>query len=165
MSHDHPTLLVPPGPVRPGPTAHTVLRPAVATRIMGGFWQRRREVNARVGIPQGPRLLESAGNLHNLRLAAATAAGSTAAVGAGVSADDFRGDYPFMDSDVYKWLEAAAWQLGGAGPQEDAGLAEEAERIIALVAAAQEPDGYLNTWFQVTKGGRRYEDLRWGHEL
>ncbi|MET9121001.1 beta-L-arabinofuranosidase domain-containing protein [Streptomyces sp. NPDC004528] len=217
------------GPVRLGPDACSVLRPAVAASITGGFWHRRRRVNAEVGIPQGPALLESAGNLHDLRLAAGTAVG------------EFRGDYPFMDSDVYKWLEAASWQLGqdrtgdlrrdaatgpaagaapasnaavapgadprsegtvaavapgagprpeeavalvgpgasGSGPQSDAALAavssgdgsatarlsEQVDRIIALVAAAQHPDGYLNTWFQVTKGGRRYQDLRWGHEL
>jgi DUF1680 family protein len=163
------------GPVLLGPGAHTALRPAAAAAIEGGFWQVRRAVNARAGIPQGPRLLESAGNLHDLRLAAGTAQG------------DFRGDYPFMDSDVYKWLEAASWQLGqavpdagsdpgsgagtGSGPDAEdaagrrAALAREVDRIIALVADAQQPDGYLNTWFQVTKGGARYQDLRWGHEL
>ncbi|MFF7159758.1 beta-L-arabinofuranosidase domain-containing protein [Streptomyces sp. NPDC008139] len=153
MSHSNPTPPAPAGPVRLGPEARTALVPAAAADILGGFWHGRQEVNARVGIPQGPRLLESAGNLHNLRLAAGTAQGA------------FRGDYPFMDSDVYKWLEAASWQLGPSGTPDDVELAAEVDRITALVAAAQEPDGYLNTWFQVTKDGRRYEDLRWGHEL
>ncbi|NUP36871.1 MAG: glycoside hydrolase family 127 protein [Streptomyces sp.] len=149
------------GPVLLGPGAHTALRPAAAATIEGGFWHARRAVNARASIPQGPQLLESAGNLHDLRLAAGTAEGA------------FRGDYPFMDSDVYKWLEAASWQLGqSAGDGGDAAdtaarseLAREVDRIIALVADAQQPDGYLNTWFQVTRGGERYQDLRWGHEL
>ncbi|MBD0734878.1 glycoside hydrolase family 127 protein [Streptomyces sp. CBMA29] len=153
MSHSKPTPLVPAGPVRPGRGAAVALRPVVAADVTGGFWHGRREVNARVGIPQGPRLLESAGNLHNLRLAAHTARGA------------FRGDYPFMDSDVYKWLEAAAWRLGASGGAADVELAAQVDRITALVADAQQPDGYLNTWFQVTKDGRRYEDLRWGHEL
>jgi DUF1680 family protein len=137
------------GPVRLGPDARTALRPAVAG-IDAGFWHTRREVNARTSLPQGPELLESAGNLHNLRLAAGTAEG------------EFRGAYPFVDTDVYKWLEAAAWQLA----QEPGGeLGGHVERITELVAAAQEPDGYLNTWFQLVKGGERYQDLRWGHEL
>lgn len=153
MSHSRPAPSVPAGPVRPGPGARAALRPAADADITGGFWHGRREVNARVGIPQGPQLLESAGNLHNLRLAAGTAEGA------------FQGDYPFMDSDVYKWLEAAAWQLGTSGTTADPALTADVERIAALVAGAQQPDGYLNTWFQVTKGGRRYEDLRWGHEL
>ncbi|SDM82493.1 glycoside hydrolase family 127 protein [Actinacidiphila guanduensis] len=153
MSHRTSTPPEAAGPVRPGPGARTALRPTVAAEILDGFWHTRREVNARVGIPQGPSLLESAGNLHNLRLAAGAAEGV------------FQGDYPFVDSDVYKWLEAAAWHLGRTGPAADDVLTGEVERITALVTAAQEPDGYLNTWFQVAKGGRRYEDLRWGHEL
>ncbi|WP_405577542.1 glycoside hydrolase family 127 protein [Streptomyces sp. NBC_01190] len=157
MSQSEPTSAAPAGPIRPGPGG--ALRPLLAADIRGGFWHRRRDINGRVGIPQGPQLLESAGNLHNLRLAAHTVEGT------------YRGDLPFVDSDVYKWLEAAAWQLGraapsdGSGPAEDAGLTADVQRIIALVADAQQPDGYLNTWFQVTKDGRRYEDLRWGHEL
>ncbi|MET8137589.1 beta-L-arabinofuranosidase domain-containing protein [Streptomyces sp. NPDC005251] len=137
------------GPVHPTPGALGALRPAPVT-IGAGFWHTRREVNARISIPQGPGLLESAGNLHNLRLAAGTAEGV------------FQGAYPFLDTDVYKWLEAAAWQLA----ENPAGsLAADVDRIIALVAAAQQPDGYLNTWFQLRKNGERYQDLRWGHEL
>ncbi|WP_232792273.1 glycoside hydrolase family 127 protein [Actinacidiphila yeochonensis] len=154
----HTTILPPmtPGPVRLGPEALTALRPAAAT-IEDGFWRERREVNARTAIPQGPALLESAGNLHNLRLVAGAAEGG------------FRGDYPFMDSDVYKWLEAASWQLAGSAPGEgnpaSLRLAEDVDRIVALVAAAQREDGYLNTWFQAGKGDGPYSDLRWGHEL
>lgn len=143
-----------PGPVRLGPEARAALRPA-AVGIDTGFWHNRRTTNARVSIPQGPGLLESAGNLHNLRLAAGTAEG------------EFQGAYPFVDTDVYKWLEAASWQLShGPDGDEPAGeLADEVARIVALVADAQQSDGYLNTWFQLVKEGRRYEDLRWGHEL
>ncbi|WP_430379232.1 glycoside hydrolase family 127 protein [Streptomyces sp. B1-3] len=137
------------GPIRLGPGAKAALAPA-SVEVHGGFWDTRREVNARVSIPQGPGLLESAGNLHNLRLAAGTVEG------------EFQGAYPFVDTDVYKWLEAAAWQLGHEG---DEALAADVDRIVVLVAGAQQPDGYLNTWFQLTKGGERYKDLRWGHEL
>ncbi|GCB47327.1 glycoside hydrolase family 127 protein [Streptomyces sp. NL15-2K] len=143
------SALPPTGPVRLGPDARAALRPATAG-ITAGFWHTRREVNTRTSLPQGPELLESAGNLHNLRLAAGTAEG------------EFQGAYPFVDTDVYKWLEAASWQLA----QEPAGdLRAHVDRLIALVAEAQQPDGYLNTWFQVVKGGERYQDLRWGHEL
>ena len=139
----------PTGPVRLGPDARAALRPARA-EVGDGFWHARREVNARTSLPQGPDLLESAGNLHNLRLAAGTAEG------------EFQGAYPFVDTDVYKWLEAAAWQLAG---QPSAELESDVDRIVALVAAAQQSDGYLNTWFQLVKNGERYQDLRWGHEL
>ncbi|WP_042396910.1 glycoside hydrolase family 127 protein [Streptacidiphilus carbonis] len=146
-----------PGPLRLSGTARTALRPAPGAQVVGGFWHERRRINAEASIPQGPGLLETAGNLHNLRLAAGTAEGS------------FRGDYPFVDSDVYKWLEAASWRLAGIGPGEGGPavvrLADDVARIIDLVAGAQQPDGYLNTWFQLTKGGARYTDLSWGHEL
>ncbi|MFJ3892555.1 glycoside hydrolase family 127 protein [Streptomyces sp. NPDC090083] len=137
------------GPVRLGPAARAALRPATTT-VDAGFWHTRREVNARVSLPQGPGLLESAGNLHNLRVAAGAVEG------------EFQGAYPFVDTDVYKWLEAASWQLAH---QPDAELESAVDRIIALVAAAQQPDGYLNTWFQLREAGARYQDLRWGHEL
>ncbi|HEU5333030.1 MAG TPA: beta-L-arabinofuranosidase domain-containing protein [Actinocrinis sp.] len=143
------------GPVRLGPTARTALRPAAAAVAGAGFWAGRLEVNARVGIPQGPFLLEAAGNLHDLRLAAGGGAG------------EYRGALPFMDSDVYKWLEAASWQLGRLHPDgpEARRLADDVERLIGLVADAQEEDGYLNTWVQAGKGAGRYEDLRRSHEL
>jgi len=140
------------GPVRQGPGAKAELAPATV-EVRGGFWETRREVNARTSIPQGPGLLESAGNLRNLGVVAGTAEG------------EFQGAYPFVDSDVYKWLEAASWQLAQQAPEGDSPLAADVERIVSLVAGAQQPDGYLNTWFQLLKGGERYRDLRWGHEL
>ena len=92
------------GPVRPSEGAAGALRPAVRTAVTGGFWHGRRSVIAEVCVPQGPGLLENAGNLENLRLAAGTS--DNAANGASA----YRGDLPFLDSDIYKWLEAAAWQ-------------------------------------------------------
>ncbi|MEU1124237.1 beta-L-arabinofuranosidase domain-containing protein [Streptomyces sp. NPDC005899] len=141
------------GPVRPTPQASALLRPEAMTRITGGFWAERRRVNARASIPQGPALLESAGNLHNLALAAGTTTG------------EYRGDLPFLDSDVTKWLEAAAWQLGDPAEADAEGLPDRIEELTALLAAAQEDSGYLNSWFQVIRPKERFEDLRWGHEL
>ena len=143
----------PAGPVFPAETAHTVLNPHVTTAITGGFWAERRRINAQVGIPQGPALLESAGNLHNLKLAAGTTTG------------EYRGDLPFLDSDVTKWLEAAAWQLGDTVSTPVPGLAEKMNELTALLADAQDDDGYLNSWFQATRPAERFKDLRWGHEL
>ena len=143
------------GPVRLGPQTRAALRPTEAPAVTGGFWYDRRVINAQVCIPQGPRLLESAGNLHNLRLVAGETEGA------------FRGDYPFQDTDVYKWLEAASWQLAqdAVAGRDTTALSAEVDRVTALVAAAQQGDGYLNTWFQSGRGDGRYSDLRWGHEL
>ncbi len=137
------------GPVRLGPAARAALRPAT-TAVDAGFWHSRREVNARVSLPQGP-------SCWSPRAICTTCASPLSAV-----EGEFQGAYPFVDTDVYKWLEAASWQLA---QQPDGELESAVDRIIDLVAAAQQPDGYLNTWFQVREGGARYQDLRWGHEL
>ena len=68
----------------------------------------------------------------------------------------------FSDSDVYKWLEALAWELGREPSAELERLARE---TTELVAAAQEPDGYLNSWCQVVDPAWRWTDLEMGHEL
>ena len=70
--------------------------------------------------------------------------------------------YPFLDTDVYKWLEAVGWELGRA---PDAEMARKADEVIGLVAAAQRPDGYIDSYVQVVGGGETYRDLAWGHEL
>src|SRR5690349_10103710 len=63
-------------------------------RLEGGFWAGRQAVNREAALPHGLRMLEEAGNLDNLRIVA------------GRSDRSYRGPY-YMDSDIYKWLEAA----------------------------------------------------------
>lgn len=127
--------------------------------IGGGFWANRRKVNRERTIPHGFEQLRRAGNLGNLRLAAGTAGsdGRYHTLGREIGLD-----FPFLDTDVYKWLEAVAWELGR---QEDPTLAAAADEAIDLIEAAQRPDGYLNSFVQVVAPGREYHDLAWGHEL
>lgn len=68
----------------------------------------------------------------------------------------------FWDSDVAKWLEAASYSLGVAYDPETDRLLDE---VINLIASAQQPDGYLNTYFTVVEPQKRWLDLRDGHEL
>ena len=44
-----------------------------------------------------------------------------------------------MDSDVYKWLEAAAFEMARVPSAE---LSKSCDTLIELVAAAQGDDGY-----------------------
>ncbi|MEV2216894.1 beta-L-arabinofuranosidase domain-containing protein [Streptomyces sp. NPDC050997] len=148
-----PTPTPAPGPVRFSDRAQVALRPAESARVTGGFWHERRRVNAEVSIPQGPALLDSVGNLHNLRLAAGTATG------------EYQGDLPFLDTDVTKWLEAASWQLAQSDRKEEFAQAEDVDRMIRLLAEAQQDNGYLQSYYQVVKPGLRFVELRWGHEL
>jgi hypothetical protein len=67
-----------------------------------------------------------------------------------------------MDSDLYKALEAAAYSLA---THPDAGLELRVETLIAKLAAAQQQDGYLNSYYTVVEPERRWTNLRDNHEL
>ena len=131
------------------PLADTTLRPLPlsAVRLGEGFWLDRQRVNRDVSIPDGLRQLHDADNLRNFEIAIGRAEGE--AVGP-----------IFADSDVYKWLEAAAWEY--AREHDEQLLADQLE-ITALVAEAQEDDGYLNTVVKLREG-RRYRDPSRNHE-
>jgi DUF1680 family protein len=120
-----------------------------AARFTGGFWAERQAVNHKVSLKHGYAMLNKAGNLHNLRMAAGLASGQ------------YRG-MNFADENVYKWLEAMAWELGHAPDDELQALADE---VISLLQAAQQPDGYLNSYYQVAEPERKWSDLDFGHEL
>ncbi|WP_298988915.1 glycoside hydrolase family 127 protein [uncultured Pseudokineococcus sp.] len=145
------------GPAAPsaGTTALAPVPPGRA-RVEGGWWADRQRANAERALPEGRRHLEEWGNLDNLRIAAG-APGET------------RGPV-FMDSDVYKWLEAAAWEQGRAPSDR---LLADIHEVVAVVAAAQAEDGYLDSVVQVTGGAvdgsggprSRYANLPWSHEL
>ncbi|WP_247004423.1 glycoside hydrolase family 127 protein [Halosolutus gelatinilyticus] len=93
--------------------------------------------------------LEESGCLENFRRAADGADGG------------FRGMW-FADSDAYKWLEAASYVLA---TREDAALRRRVDEVIDLVAAAQEDDGYLNTYFALEEPERKWTNLNMMHEL
>jgi uncharacterized protein len=62
----------------------------------------------------------------------------------------------FDDSDVYKALEAMAYSLKN---HPDASLEKKADEWIDKIAAAQEPDGYLNTYYSLTGLDKRWTDM------
>jgi DUF1680 family protein len=82
-------------------------------------------------------------------------------IAAGLAEGEFYG-MVFQDSDVAKWLEAVAWSLC---QKPDAELEKTADEVIALVAAAQCDDGYLNTYFTVKAPAERWTNLAECHEL
>jgi hypothetical protein len=68
----------------------------------------------------------------------------------------------FQDTDAYKWLEAAAYCIQiGKGDN----LRQNADDLIALIERAQQPDGYLNTYFTIADPAHRWKNLAEGHEL
>lgn len=68
----------------------------------------------------------------------------------------------FQDSDAYKWLEAAAYSLA---LRKDESLERSADELIDIIAAAQDEDGYLNTYFTIKDREKRWTNLLEGHEL
>jgi DUF1680 family protein len=105
--------------------------PIHAVTLHDGFWSSRRRANVETSIPSMGKLLEVNGRLDNfLRLT-------------GKSDAPQRGPV-YSDSDIYKWLEAIGFALqSGDLPQ----LRVLADHTIKEVVAAQEPAGYLNTYF------------------
>jgi DUF1680 family protein len=68
----------------------------------------------------------------------------------------------YDDSDVYKILEGAAYALH---VRPDAELEARVDAIVELIAAAQEDDGYLNTYVQLVDPSLRWKNMAHGHEL
>lgn len=156
MTHAAPSASAPRQVASPtvGPVATSggtaKLHPVPNTEIAGGLWHELQLLNSRVTLHEAFRQLEEAGNLNNFRVAAGERLG------------DYQGRL-YLDSDVYKTLEAVAWEQGRAPSQE---LANWQDEVTALIGRAQRPDGYLNTFVQVTTGDTgRYVDLAGGHEL
>lgn len=137
------------GPAAPTPGAHATLHPLGLgdVSITGGLWAARQAANRADSIPQGAEQLDRAGNLRNLEILAGEADGD--AIGP-----------IFADSDVHKWLEAAAWELGRG---DDEHLLAQQTRITDLLARAQADDGYLDSVVQLRES-ERYRELPWSHE-
>ncbi len=102
--------------------------PLKDVRITNGFWVSKLETNRAVSIPHIMRQNEVTGRIDNF-LKAAKKAG------------DYKGKR-YNDTDVYKAVEAAAYSLVN---HPDRDLDRTLDEIIAIIAAAQEPDGYLFT--------------------
>ncbi len=68
----------------------------------------------------------------------------------------------FQDTDVAKWLEAVGFVLAH---ERDPELEKTADDVIELLGRAQQPDGYLNTYFIINEPERKWTNLEEGHEL
>ena len=62
----------------------------------------------------------------------------------------------FWDSDVAKWLEAAFYSLA---THPDAWLSQRVDEVVALILAAHQPDGYLNTHFTAVEPEKRQSPI------
>lgn len=128
----------------------------VRVLIDDAFWNRFRSAVIREGIPYQWEALndripgaEPSGCVRNFRVAA----GAETGVHAG---------RVFQDSDLAKWIEGAAFSLRW---HPDPVLESAVDKAVETVAAAQQPDGYLNTYYTITCPEKRWTNLRDNHEL
>jgi DUF1680 family protein len=112
-----------------------------AVRWTEGFWAERFRNCHETMLPSMRRALENPDNAAVL---------ANFAVAAGLQEGTHRGTF-WSDGDCYKWIEAMAHVYGVTG---DASLDQTMDEQIAIVAKAQEPDGYINTQIQLTDRGR-----------
>ncbi len=101
--------------------------PMAQVKITGGFWQAKIETNRTVTIPHILGENETTGRVDNLRK------------GAGLMPGDYSGRR-FNDTDIYKIVEAASYSLIS---HPDPALAKQIDALVAIIAKAQQPDGYL----------------------
>ena len=82
-------------------------------------------------------------------------------IAAGLEQGEFEG-MQFQDSDLAKWIEAASYSLlYQKNPEVEAAL----EEVIEIIGKAQQPDGYLSTYYILKYPDRKWKEIAQGHEL
>jgi len=147
----------------PAPKADYPVKPVPFTdvHLADVFWAPRLEANRTVTIPHLFKESEDTNRLKNFDVAKDALSGATGL--------KFCTSYPFDDSDVYKSIEAASYALA---TRPDPALMKSIDGVIARIAAAQEPDGYLYTVRTIGgpppvdwMGKERWSNLEMSHEL
>ncbi|MBN2303618.1 MAG: glycoside hydrolase family 127 protein [Anaerolineae bacterium] len=120
-------------------------------RIPGGLWEQRQTINRSRTIPVIYEQLQKTGRLDAWRLDPDRERPKRRSV-----------IYMFWDSDTGKWLEAVGYSLH---THPDPALEKQVDDLIDLMASAQQPDGYLNTYFANLEPENQWANLRDWHEM
>lgn len=104
--------------------------PFTAVKVTDSFWGQRLKANREVTIPLAFNKCEETGRYTNFVKAAHPS--DTTKVGG----------FPFDDTDVYKTIEGASYSMQTFPNKK---LDRYIDSVLLIVAAAQEPDGYLYT--------------------
>ncbi|MGZ5496039.1 MAG: glycoside hydrolase family 127 protein, partial [Candidatus Aminicenantales bacterium] len=130
--------------------------PFTAVKLTDAFWAPRIETNRTVTIPAIFKKCEETGRIDNF------------AIAGGLMKGEYKGER-YNDTDVYKTIEGASYSLM---VHPDPALDHYLDGVIAKIAAAQEPDGYLYTprtaspgKIQPGTGAERWAELAVSHEL
>jgi uncharacterized protein len=133
------------------PTIERQFEPVPFTDVTfeDAFWKPRIEANRAVTIPHIYRKCEETGRIGAFDLNFERA----------VPSPVFQ---IFQDSDIGKWIQAAAYSLA---THPDPQLELQLDNLIDKIVSAQQADGYLNTHFIVAQPEMRFRNLRDWHEL
>lgn len=123
--------------------------PFPQVHIDSPFWNPRLEAHAQSTVEANLHQCEITGRIQNFAVAAGGAEGK-------------HQGFLFNDSDVYKVIEGIAYTLAG---RRDKHLEKRADEIIELIERAQQPDGYLNTYYTLVEPQSRWQNIAHGHEL
>ncbi len=130
---------------------HTV--PLSAVRLGDGFWAARRKITVDRSLPTMLELLEEHGVVDNFRRLSG------------------RKNVPrkgplYSDSDLYKWIEAGSWAIASNDTSDfdKQKFRGEIQSLVSDIVAAQDPTGYLNTYYVGDKARLRFTDLTRSHE-
>lgn len=116
--------------------------------ITDRFWSPRIETNHKQTLEAVYKKIRDTGAIQNF------------AIAAGKTKGEHQGPF-WADSDVYKWLEGASYTLALT---TDPALETRVDEIIGLIAAAQQPDGYVDTYVQLVDPKARWANLAFFHE-
>ena len=123
--------------------------PFTEVKLQDEFWAPRIQTNRQKSLPHNFKWCEQTGRISNFVKAAGKMPGK------------FEGIF-FNDSDVYKVLEGAAYSLAD---QRDPALEKTVDEVIAKIASAQQPDGYLLCYFILVAPDKKWTNLKDMHEL
>ncbi|MCM8759525.1 MAG: glycoside hydrolase family 127 protein [Candidatus Omnitrophica bacterium] len=114
-----------------------------------GFFYPYIKRNRTISIPLLYKLFEKYGTIENFRIAA------------GISNKEITRRLA-PDSDLYKWMEAIAWDLQSF---PDRNRTKQLDKFIDLIAKAQEKSGYIDTYYTGLFRKERFKRLEYSHEL
>ena len=123
--------------------------PFQKVRVDDRFWSPKIETNRTATIEANLHQCLATGRIKNFAVAGKLTAGKHEGL-------------LFNDSDVYKMIEGIAYALTS---HRDPELEKQTDAIIDQIAAAQQPDGYLNTYYTLVEPQSRWINIQYGHEL
>ncbi len=123
--------------------------PFTEVSVTDKFWRERIEINHNISLPLQYEELKKSGVIDNFKKAINR------------ERNNHIGLF-FSDSDAYKWIEAVCHS---SAIHSDSILKKSLDDILSLIINAQEPDGYINTYFQIMEPDKKFTNFGVCHEL